>query len=251
LMSRLNGKVAIVTGAAAGIGEAVSKLFAMQGAQVACVDCDRVGLERICSAIRDGGGSAHAFAADVSESSEISSAVEGILRRWGKIDILFNNAGIVVGGKIHMMDEESWDKVFRVNVKSIFLFSRAVLPIFLRQRGGVILNTSSATALRSVTDRAAYNASKSAVLSLTRTMAIDYSSDGIRVNCLCPGTVDTPSLQQRLGGSARVRESFIARQPLGRLGTPEEIALAALYLVSEDASFITGTALQIDGGMSL
>jgi meso-butanediol dehydrogenase/(S,S)-butanediol dehydrogenase/diacetyl reductase len=250
-MTRLDGRVAIVTGAAAGIGEAVSRLFAVHGAEVACVDCDRVGLERVCSAIREGGGSARAFAADVSESSEVSSAVEGIQRRWGRIDILFNNAGIVAGGKIHMMDEESWDKTFRVNVKSIFLFSSAVLPIFLRQRGGVILNTSSATALRSVTDRAAYSASKSAVLSLTRSMALDYAPDGIRVNCLCPGTVNTPSLQQRLGESPDVWESFVARQPLGRLGTPEEIALAALYLVSEDASFITGTALQIDGGMSL
>jgi meso-butanediol dehydrogenase/(S,S)-butanediol dehydrogenase/diacetyl reductase len=224
-MSRLNGKVAIVTGAAAGIGEGVSKLFAIQGAQVACVDCDRVGLGRICSAIRDGGGSANAFAADVSESSEISSAVEAILRRWGKIDILFNNVGIVVGGKIHMMDEESWDKAFRVNVKSIFLFSRAVLPIFLRQRGGMILNTSSATALRSVTDRAAYNASKSAVLSLTRSMAIDYASDGIRVNCLCPGTVNTPSLQRRLGGSLVFGKASLRGSPSGGLAHRKKLLL--------------------------
>jgi meso-butanediol dehydrogenase/(S,S)-butanediol dehydrogenase/diacetyl reductase len=250
-MRKLDGKIAIVTGAAAGIGEATSRLFALHGAIVVCVDRDQVGLERVCEAIRGNGGAAHAFTADVSRSGDICRTVERTLELYGRIDILFNNAGIVVGGKIHTMDEDEWERTFDVNVKSVFLFSRAVLPIFLHQHDGAILNTSSATALRSVADRAAYNASKSAVLALTRSMAIDYASDGIRVNCLCPGTVNTPSLQQRLGNSPDVWEKFIARQPLRRLGIPEEIALAALYLVSEDASFITGTALQIDGGMSL
>ncbi|MGC1361179.1 MAG: SDR family oxidoreductase [Silvibacterium sp.] len=248
---KLQGKVAVVTGAAAGIGEASSRLFAQHGARVACIDLNAGRVERVCEAIRSEGHLADAFAADVAQSAEVQQTVEEVLARYGRIDILFNNAGIVAGGKIHTMDEESWDKTFSVNVRSMFLLSRAVIPVFLRQGGGVILNSSSATALRSVANRAAYSASKSAVLSLTRSMAIDYAADKIRVNCLCPGTVDTPSLHERLGDSPAVWEQFIARQPLQRLGTPAEIAHAALYLVSEESSFVTGAAFQIDGGMSL
>lgn len=248
---RLEGKVAIVTGAAAGIGEASSRLFAQHGAKVVCMDLDASRLECVCESIRGQGHEARGLAGDVSSDPDVQHAVEDVLASYGRIDILFNNAGIVVGGKVDRMEEASWDRTFAVNVKSVFLLSRAVIPTFLRQGGGVILNTSSATALRSVADRAAYNASKSAVLSLTRSMAIDYAADQIRVNCLCPGTVDTPSLHQRLGATQEVWERFITRQPLQRLGTPEEIAQAALYLVSEEASFVTGTAFQIDGGMSL
>lgn len=248
---KLEGKVVVVTGAAAGIGEASSRLFARHGAKVACIDLDAGRMERVCAAIHSEGHQAEAFTGNVAQSAQVQWIVEEVLARYGRIDVLFNNAGIVVGGKIHEMDEESWDKAFAVNVRSMFLLSRAVIPVFLRQGGGVILNTSSATALRSVANRAAYNASKSAVLSLTRSMAIDYAADKIRVNCLCPGTVDTPSLHERLGESPAVWEQFIARQPLQRLGTPEEVAQAALYLVSDDASFVTGTAFQIDGGMSL
>lgn len=248
---KLKGKVAVMSGAAAGIGEASGRLFARHGAKVACIDLDSGRMERVCAAIRSEGHQAEAFTGDVAQNAQVQRIVEEVLARYGRIDVLFNNAGIVVGGKIHEMDEESWDKAFAVNVRSMFLLSRAVIPAFLLRGGGVILNTSSATALRSVANRAAYNASKSAVLSLTRSMAIDYAADKIRVNCLCPGTVDTPYLHERLGESSVVWEQFIARQPLQRLGTPEEIAQAALYLVSDDASFVTGSAFQIDGGMSL
>lgn len=248
---KLEGKVAIVTGGAAGIGEASCRLFAREGARIACVDRDAAGAERVCAEMRAAGHPAHAFACDVSCEDEVQRTVEGILAQFGRIDILFNNAGIVAGGRIHEMTAENWDRSFAVNVRSIFLFARAVLPGFLRQGGGVILNTSSCTALRSVVDRTAYSATKSAVLSITRSMALDYAADRIRVNCLCPGTVDTPSLHQRLGDSPEMWKKFIARQPLGRLGTAQEIAQAALYLVSDEAAYVTGTAFQIDGGMSL
>jgi NAD(P)-dependent dehydrogenase (short-subunit alcohol dehydrogenase family) len=248
---KLEGKVAIVTGGAAGIGEASCRLFAREGARVACVDRDRAGAERVCAEIRNAGHTAHAYACDVAVEEDVQRTVEQILARFGRIDILFNNAGIVTGGRIHEMTTESWDRSFAVNVRSMFLFARAVIPGFLQQGGGVILNTSSCVALRSVIDRTAYSATKSAVLSMTRSMALDYAKDKIRINCLCPGTVDTPSLHERLGDSPEKWKQFTARQPLGRLGTAEEIAQAALYLVSDDAGYVTGTAFQIDGGMSL
>ncbi len=251
---KLTGKAVVITGAAAGIGRAASLLFAREGAAVAAVDCDLARNAELVEEIRSQGGDAEALTADVSSPQDVEQVVHQAVARWERIDILFNNAGIVSGGKVHMLREEEWDRAFAINVKSMFLFSRAIVPLFLQQGGGVILNTASATALRVAPDRALYNATKSAVLSLTKSMALDYAGENIRVNCLCPGTIDTPSLQARLsakGNAEELRKQFIARQPLRRLGTAEEIAQAALYLVSEDASFVTGSAFQIDGGMSL
>ena len=247
----LKQRVAIVTGAAAGIGRAASIAFARAGATVECVDRDKAGAERVCDEIASAGFAAHAHGCDVALESDVERTVKAIAESRGRIDILFNNAGIVAGGKIHEMTTESWDSSFAVNVRSMFLMSRAVIPYFLGQGGGVILNTSSVAALRAVADRAAYSASKGAVLALTKSMALDYAKVNIRVNCLCPGTVDTPSLHGRLGDDPETWQKFVLRQPLGRLGTAEEIARAALYLVSDDASFVTGTAFQIDGGMGL
>lgn len=251
---KLEGKVVIISGSAAGIGRAACLLFAREGASVVAVDRDMANNAVLVDEIRSAGASAEAVAADVSLSCEVAEVVRQVVSRSGKIDILFNNAGIVSGGKVHELTEEAWDQAFAINMKSIFLFSRAVIPYFLQQGGGVILNTASATALRVAPDRALYNATKSAVLSFTKSMALDYAGVNIRVNCLCPGTIDTPSLQVRLsaqGNAEELRERFIARQPLKRFGTAEEVARAALYLVSEDAAFVTGSAFQIDGGMAL
>jgi NAD(P)-dependent dehydrogenase (short-subunit alcohol dehydrogenase family) len=251
---RLKGKVAIVTGAAAGIGRASALLFAQEGASVAAVDLDRDGSETLVSEIIKAGGRALAIAGDVSRLTDVQSIVRQTRQHFGRLDILFNNAGIVPHGKIHEIAEADWDRAMAINVKSMYLLCHEVVPLFLEQGSGVILNTSSATALRSVVDRAAYNASKGAVLALTRSMALDYVKNNIRVNCLCPGTIDTPSLGKRLSAfadPAEARREFVARQPMGRLGTAEEVAHAALYLVSDAAAFVTGTAFSIDGGFAI
>jgi meso-butanediol dehydrogenase / (S,S)-butanediol dehydrogenase / diacetyl reductase len=251
---RLKGKVAIITGAAAGIGRASALLFAHEGAGIVAADLDRAGIEALQAEIAEAGGQAIAVVGDVSQAADVQRIVGRTREHFGRLDILFNNAGIVPHGKIHETTEAEWDRAMAINVKSMYLLCHEVVPIFLEQGSGVILNTSSATALRSVVDRAAYNASKAAVLTLTRSMALDYVKDNIRVNCLCPGTIDTPSLGQRLAAfadPAEARRQFIARQPMGRLGTAEEVAQAALYLVSDEAAFVTGTAFSIDGGFAI
>ncbi|HMB84186.1 MAG TPA: glucose 1-dehydrogenase [Terriglobales bacterium] len=251
---QLRDKVAIITGAGAGIGRACCLLFAAEGAKIVAVDLDPAALDLVVEDVRSNGGSILAIQADVSRAEDVERVVSATSEKFATINILFNNAGIVPHGKIHETTEDDWDRTMAVNVKSMYLMSHAVVPIFLKHGGGVILNTSSATALRSVVDRAAYSASKGAVLALTKSMAIDYVRDGVRVNCLCPGTIDTPSLNRRLAAFAdpeEARKQFVARQPMGRLGTAEEVAKAALFLVSEDAKFVTGAAFSIDGGFTV
>ena len=251
---KLANKVALITGAAAGIGRATSILFSQEGASVVAVDIDSDGLDALVAEITSSGGQAKAMVADVSRSSDVDAAVSSAIASFGRIDILFNNAGLVPSGKLHETTESDWDKSMAVGVKSVYLFSRQVVPFLQKQGGGTILNMSSAIVLRSLPNRAAYAAAKGAILAMTRSMALDYVKDNIRVNCICPGTVDTPSLRERLkaqGGTEDARKHFESRQPMGRLGTAEEIAAAALYLVSDDASFITGSAFSIDGGLSL
>jgi NAD(P)-dependent dehydrogenase (short-subunit alcohol dehydrogenase family) len=229
-------------------------LFANEGASVACLDRDEVAVRELVYQIAADGNSAISLVADVSCSDEVSRAVAHAIKHFGRIDILFNVAGIVPGGKIHETSDDDWDRAMAVNAKSVFLFSRAVLPHMLERKSGVILNTASATVLRTVPDRACYSASKAAVLSLTKSMAFDYVRDNIRVNCLCPGTIDTPSLHERLAAFSdptEARKNFIARQPMGRLGSAEEVAEAALYLCSDKANFVTGIAFSIDGGFTL
>ena len=253
-MMRLAGKIAIITGASAGIGRASVLLFAREGAKIAAVDLDDVGIKTLGQEVTASGGEALAVRADVSKADEVQRVVHAVIERFGRVDILFNNVGIVAHGKIHTISEAEWDRTMTINVKSMYLLCREVMPVFLRQGGGVILNTSSATALRSVPDRVAYSTSKGAVLALTRSMAVDYVRDHIRVNCLCPGTVDTPSFRQRMAAFPDPEEAlrqFVARQPMGRLGTADEVAQAALYLVSDEAQFVTGAAFSIDGGMTI
>jgi meso-butanediol dehydrogenase/(S,S)-butanediol dehydrogenase/diacetyl reductase len=249
---KLEEKIAIVTGAGAGIGAASAALFVREGAKVIAVDIDPAALAQT-SAQRTSADILNVVA-DVSKRNDVDLVVRTALDKYGRIDILFNNAGIVPPGKIDAIDEVQWDRAMAINVKSMYLFCHAVIPQFKKQGSGVILNTASATALRAVVDRACYTATKAAVIGLTKSMALDYVRDNIRVNCLCPGTIDTPSLAQRIAAfpdPVKARKNFIARQPMGRFGTAEEIAEAALYLVSPEAGFVTGMAFAIDGGFSI
>jgi NAD(P)-dependent dehydrogenase (short-subunit alcohol dehydrogenase family) len=247
---RLDGKVAIVTGAGAGIGEATALLFAREGASVCCVDLAETG-QKTAQKIKGSGVKSLFVKADISKPEDAKRIVDKTIETFGKIDILFNNAGIVVPGRIDNTSIEDWDKTMAVNVRGIFLLSKYAIP-HLKKTNGTIVNTASSVAVKGVTDRAAYTASKGAVLSLTRAMAMDYVGDHIRVNSISPGTTDTPSFRGRVAQSENpeeARKQLIARQPMKRLGNPEEIADGVLFLVLNE--FCTGTNLTVDGGMTM
>ncbi len=245
----LNGKIAIITGAGAGIGEATAYLFAKEGARVCCNSLSG-SAQKVSNQINESGGKAIFVKADVSIESEAKNIVDETLNEYGKLDILFNNAGIVFGGAVEEMPTNDWDRLMAVNVRGIYLVSKYAVP-HLKKTQGVIINNSSSVAFKGVKNRAAYTASKGAVLSMTRAMAADYLEDKVRVNAICPGTTDSPSLSERIrshgGNYEEVRKQYIDRQPLGRLGSPTEIAQGVLFLVTNE--FCTGVSLLVDGGM--
>jgi NAD(P)-dependent dehydrogenase (short-subunit alcohol dehydrogenase family) len=251
LAGRVAGKVAVITGGASGIGRATAMLFAREGAAIAVADVDADAGQHVADEIIKTGGRAFFEPTDVTRSVDCQRLVEHAIREFGRIDILFNNAGIIRRATVLDLKEEDWDRVMAVNVKSIYLLSRAVIPHMQRAGGGAIVNTASGWGLAGGAQAAVYCASKGAVVLLTKAMAIDHGPQNIRVNCICPGDTDTHMLRdeaQQLGieGGRFLAES--AKRPLGRAGTPEEIAQAALYLASDAASFVTGTALVVDGG---
>lgn len=247
---RLKGKVAIVTGAGAGIGEATALLFAAEGASVVCNSISD-SASRVVTKIAQRKGKAIFAQGDVSKPEDVQGIVDAAIKTYDQLDILVNNAGIVLPGSVDEMSPEDWDRTMAVNVRGVYLLSKYSIP-HLRKTRGTIVNTSSVLALKGVKNRAAYSASKGAVVSLTKAMAADYVADGIRVNCICPGTIDTPSLARRLAqfpDPEEARKQFIARQPMGRLGNADEIAEGILYLVL--AEFATGISLSVDGGMTI
>jgi NAD(P)-dependent dehydrogenase (short-subunit alcohol dehydrogenase family) len=250
---RLEGKAALVTGAGSGIGRAASELFASEGAAVAVVDLVADSARATAESIRAAGGTAVAIEADVTDAASIERAVDTAADEFGGLHVLYNNAGVNSTGSIVDSTEEDWDRCFAVNVKGTYLTSRAAVARM--GDGGSIVNQASVAALVAVAGFAAYCAAKGAVVSLTRSMAIDLAPRRIRVNAICPGTVYTPLMEplMRLRGEGDV-EAGIAKTamkyPIGRLGTPVEIARAALYLVSDDASFVTGSIFTVDGGMT-
>ena len=248
---KLKGKIAVVTGAGAGIGEATALLFAKEGAKVCCNSLSTSAKE-VVAKINLSGGDAIFVQADISIEKEANRIIEKTIETYGKIDILFNNAGIVLRGAIDTISTEDWDRTMAVNVRGIYLVTKYAIP-YLRKTQGVIINNSSSVAFKGVKDRVAYTASKGAVLSMTRAMAADYLEDKIRVNAICPGTTDSPSLAKRIksrgGNYDEIRQGFIDRQPLKRLGTPEEIAEGVLFLVLNE--FCTGVSLLVDGGMTM
>ncbi|HXY14470.1 MAG TPA: SDR family oxidoreductase [Terriglobales bacterium] len=247
----LAGRVAVITGAGSGIGRATAQLFAGEGARVVIADLNKEAGEAVVSEIRDLGGRAAFERADVTNARDCERLVDRAMREFGRIDVLFNNAGIIRRASVAELSEADWDRVMAVNVKSIFFLCRLVIPIMIRNGGGSVINMSSGWGLAGGARAAAYCASKGAVVLMTRAMAIDHGKQNIRVNCLCPGDTDTGMLRheaQQLGETAERFLSESARRPLGRLGKPDEIARAALFLATPASSFVTGAALVVDGG---
>ena len=253
-MFDLTNKVAVVTGGASGIGEAISLLFAKQGARVSVLDVDEAAARSAADRIVASGGQADAQRCDVSSAADTLAAMGAVEKAAGRIDILANIAGVVHIGTVETTAEADFDRVYRVNVKGMFLSTQAAMPIILKGGGGVILNMASIASLIGIPERFAYSTSKGAVLSMTRSIATDYMKKNVRCNCICPARVHTPFVDGYLKAAypGREREMFqelSAYQPLGRMGTPEEVAQMALYLCSDEASFITGQAFPIDGGV--
>ena len=250
---RLRGRAAVITGAGSGIGRATAELFASEGAGVAILDRDAPAAEAAAAAISAKGGAAHPVVTDVSSPDDVARAIACSARLLGRLDIVFNNAGVAPSGSVLDTEEHEWDRCFAVNVKGVYLTSRAAIPHLRAAGGGSIINQASVAALVGMANFSAYSAAKGAVVSLTRAMAIDLAPFGIRVNALCPGAVHTPIMEPLMrnhgGGSLeRGLEITATKHPIGRLGTPTEIAGAALFLASDDAAFVTGATLPVDGG---
>ena len=250
---KLEQRIAVITGAGSGIGQAMARLFASEGARIFAADVNESAAQETARIITEAGGTCRTFAVDVSRPEQVRAMVDAAISAFGRIDILCNNAGIGSTTDVVECEPDEWDRVMTVNVKSVYLGCKYAIPHMLAQGGGVIVNTASVAGMVGLPKRASYSASKGAVIALTRQVAVEYVEQGIRVNCLCPGTVDSPwvgRLLQQADDPVAARQALVARQPLGRLGTPDEIAAAALYLVSDDAAFITGTGLVIDGGLT-
>jgi NAD(P)-dependent dehydrogenase (short-subunit alcohol dehydrogenase family) len=253
-MFSLRGKVAVVTGGGSGIGRAISILFGAQGAHVVVVDLDGQAAEAAAAAITAAGGSADAAPCDVSDAAQVKATFDMIVGRTRRLDILINNAGVAHVGNIERTPEHELDRLYRVNVKGVYLCSQAAVTVMVRQGGGVILNMASIVSFIGVADRFAYAMSKGAVLSMTKSVAIDYLKQNVRCNCICPARIRTPFVDGFVkknypGREEAVLQELAEYQPMGRMGSPEEVAYLALYLCSDEASFVTGQAYPLDGGV--
>ncbi len=248
---QLHGKIAVITGAASGIGRATALLFAREAASVILTDINEPAGQAVATEITQQGGRAIFEPGDVTRAADCQRVTERAVRDFGAIHILFNNAGIIRRASVVELSEADWDRVMAVNVKAVFLMSRQVIPIMAAAGGGSIISTASGWGLAGGPRAAVYCASKGAVVLLTKAMAIDHGPQHIRVNCICPGDTDTAMLRNEAQQLGEPNDKFLAegaKRPLGRVGKPEEIAQAALYLASDASSFVTGTALVVDGG---
>lgn len=243
-MERFTGKVAIVTGAASGIGAAASERFAREGATVVAVDVDEVNGDRHAAAMQAAGLDVKFWRASIADEAEVDALFAWVTAEFGRVAALFNNAGIAAESFVATTSLQDWRRILSVNLDGVFLMSKAVIPLMLESGGGAIVNTSSICGHIGVAGAASYNASKHGIEGLTKTLALEHAKDGIRANTVCPGYVNTPM------GRADVEAdpSIPGQHPLGRLAEPSEIAAAVAFLASDDASFITGTSLLVDGG---
>ena len=256
-MFRLDGKAALITGAGSGIGREIALLFAKQGAIVALGDVDEAGASHVAGEIGAAGGVGFALALDVSDRESARAAVASVVGRQGRLDILVNNAGVGMVGDLLETEPEDFHRLLAVNVDGVYYCSQAAVAQMLAQepRGGVIVNIASIAGMVAVSRRFAYCATKGAVISMTQSTAMDYVDRNIRCNCICPGTVETPFVEAYLrkyhaGEIEETRRTLHARQPLGRMGRPGEIAPLALYLASDEAAYVTGAQMVIDGGLT-
>ena len=244
---RLKDKVAIITGAASGIGKATAKIFAEHGAKVVVADIDGDGGNQTVTDIQGASNEAIYVKTDVTIKADTEQMVAQTVKSYGKLDILFNNAGIAMRLPVAELSEEDWHRCLDVNLTGVFLCAKAAIPEMQKNGGGSIINMSSIYGIVGADVRAAYVASKGAVTNLTRGMALDYAEDNIRVNCICPGFVETP-LVAGVVKNPEEYQKLANKHPMRRLGQPEEIAYGALYLASDESAFVTGIALPIDGG---
>jgi len=252
-MMSFKDKVVVITGSGAGIGRSAAVLFAQHGAKVVVNSLTPASGEETLRLVKEHSDGIY-VQADASLRPDVERLVNEVMQRYGRVDILVNNVGIVIPGRIDNFSDEDWDKTMLVNLKGVFLPSKLIIPIMKEQGGGVIVNTSSAVATKGVKDRAAYSASKGAIVSLTKAMAADYIEDNIRVNCVNPGTIDTPSFRGRVAAfddPEQARKTFMSRQPMGRFGTSDEVAASILFAACDDAAFMNGTIIAIDGGMTI
>ena len=244
------GRVALVTGGNAGIGKATALLFAAKGAKVAIAARREAEGEKTVAEIRAEGGDAAFFQVDVRSGHEVEALVGAVLDRYGRLDHAFNNAGVAAGGSIHELTEDTWDRVLDINLKGVWLSMKHELPPMIEQGFGTIVNNASMLGLAGSAGSAPYTASKHGVVGLTKSAALEYAQDGIRVNAVCPGIIDTPMVQRLIAGRDDFGPAIPIRQPGGRLGTPQEIAEAVVWLCSDAASFVTGHAMAVDGALT-
>ena len=247
----LENKVALVTGAGSGIGRASSLILAREGAKMVVSDIDASGAEETLSLIKERGGDGVFVHADVSKSNDVQELISRAVSTYGRLDCAYNNAGIegYMSGRLHEYPEETWDRLVDINIKGVWLCLKYEIPLMLEQGGGAIVNTASVAGLVGARRLSAYIASKHAVVGLTKAAALEYAQDGIRVNAVCPGTIDTPMMDRLIAGW-KTDEDMNTRQPIGRLGTPAEVGETVAWLCSNAASLVTGIAMAVDGGLT-
>jgi NAD(P)-dependent dehydrogenase (short-subunit alcohol dehydrogenase family) len=246
------GKVAFVTGAASGIGRATALAFARAGASVAVADVSEKGNQETARLVEEQGGPALAVRCDVTRTEEVKAALDKTIEVFGRLDFAFNNAGVEQrNAAIAEFEEEEWNRIVDTDLRGVFLCMKYEIPLMLKQGGGAIVNTSSGAGVIGIKGGAAYTAAKHGVIGLTKSAALDYAAQNIRVNAVAPGYIATPMMDRFTGGTAKGRETVISEEPVGRMGKPEEIAAAVLWLCSDAAAFVIGHTLVIDGGQTV